>query len=146
MNEDWPRWIFASFAKHFDSLKQSVHLYVEGTDRDTDLLTDFAEFRLDGPQITQTSRRVWVLKPTVNILVQSTMDDKDAYKIQKNVGIMVAAFVPSITGYELGDSGNQFACFNIEGTLRINYFGIIDKDLRKQQATIEASYSAELIL
>jgi hypothetical protein len=154
LNSKWPVWSFASFAKHFDTNKQSVFLYVDGTDRDTADLKDFAEFRLDGPRIKQISRRDWHLEVTVNILVQSTMDDSDAYKLQRTVGIMVAAFTPTIIGYEYGDSGNEFACFQLLGgsgnilgfDVRINNFGIIDDTVRKMQATVEGRYRAELVI
>jgi len=152
MNSNWTRWAFASFAKHFDTNKQSVFLYVDGTDRDTALLKDFAEFRLDGPRIKQVTRTLWRLEVTVNILVQSTMDDNDAYKLQRTVGVMVAAFTPTIIGYEYGDSGNEFACFQLQSgsgnilgfDVRINNFGIIDETVRKQQSTVEGRYTAEL--
>lgn len=154
MNSNWPRWTFASFAKHFDDNKQTVFLYVDGTDRATALLKDFAEFRIDGPKIKQVSRRDWELEVTVNILVQSTMDDKDAYKLQRSIGIMAAAFTPSVIGYEYGDSGNEFACFQLMSgsgqilgfDVRINHFGIIDTEVRKQQATVEGRYRAELTI
>lgn len=145
-NQNWPRWIFASFAKHFDSKKQTVNLYIEHTDRDTAQLVDFAEFRLDGPRMTEWTAGQWKLEVTVNVLIQSTMDDRDAYKLFKTIGIMCAAFTNSISVFKYGDDSAFLTCFqqNQNEPVRINNFGIIDEVTRKQQATIECRYRAEL--
>lgn len=156
MNSNWSRWTKASFAKHFDALRQTLPLYVDGTDRNTADLVDFAEFRIDGPRIKQVSRKLYTLEVTVNVLVQSTMDDNDAFKIERSIGIMTAAFTPTVLGFRYGngpdDDQTQYACFQIltgDGQIlgfdvRINQFGIIDEAVRKQQATIEGRYRADI--
>lgn len=157
-NANWARWCFASFSKFFDSKRANTPLYIEGTDRATALLTDFAEFRMDGPRIKSLGRKLIRLEVTVNILCTSTMDDNDAHKLQKTIGVMTAAFEPVIQAYKFGDGGDDdqslFACFQrlsdtgnkIGFDVRINNFGIIDETLRKQQATLEARYWAEVAI
>ena len=149
---NWSRWCFASFSKFFNTNRGSVTLYVEGTDRQTSELKDFAEFRMDGPRIKSLGKHLTRLEVTINILCFSTMDDVDAHKLQRTIGVMLAAFQPVITAYKYGDDGTQFACFQraspsgakIGFDVRINQFGIIDPVLRIQQATLEATYFAEV--
>lgn len=144
-NANWMRWSFASFAKHFDTNKQTVNLYIEHTDRATADLRDFAEFRMDGPRMRELSSGFWQLEVTINILVQSTMDDADAYKLFRTIGVMCAAFTDSVNVYKYGDDSSLVTCFQLaKEPLRINNFGIIDETTRKQQATIEGRYRAEL--
>lgn len=155
-NENWPRWCFASFSKFFDDRRQNLTMYVDGSDRATTGLQDFIEFRMDGPRIKQIGRSLVKLEVTVNILVQSQMNDSDIHAMQRTMGIVIAAFEQIVPGFKYGDGvdddQSQFACFVRESPsgqkigfdVRINNFGIIDPTVRKQQATIEASYSAEI--
>lgn len=131
-------------------------MFADGDDRATTGLKDYIEFRMDGPRIKQIGRTLVRLEVTVNILVQSTMNDTDVYAMQRTMGIVIAAFEKNIIGYKYGTGGDddqsQFACFERESPtgqkigfdVRINNFGIIDTTVRKQQATIEASYAAEI--
>lgn len=155
-NADWTRWCFASFSKFFDSKKGSTYLYVDGTDRATANLSDFSEFRMDGPRIKVLGKHLVKLEVTVNILVQATMNDTDIHQFQRTIGVMVAAFEQSISAYRYGtgvnDNDTLFACFQrvsetgskVGFDVRVNNFGIIDPTVRKQQATIEARYAAEI--
>lgn len=151
---NWSRWCLASFSKFFDSKKGSVYLYIEGHDRDTANLVDFAEFRMDGPRIKTIGNSLVRLELTVNILIQSVMDDTDTHKLQRTIGVMTAAFEKKISAFKYGtglnDDQSLFACFQLirEGNfdVRVNNFGIIDPTVRKQQATIEARYAAEVVV
>ena len=148
-NVNWARWVLASFAKHFDDHKGSVYLYVEGSDRDTAKKKDFAEFRMDGPRLRQLGPNQWQLTVTVNILVQSTMNDHSIYHMRETIGQMLTGYTDSIIGFRYGDGldddSSQFACFRrANEDIRVNDFGIVDEVVRKQQATIECKYIAEL--
>lgn len=148
MNPNWPRWSFVSFSKHFTEATSGLNWYVEGTDRQTMQLKDFAEFRMDGPRIVKLNG-LYRLDVVVNVLIQSTQDDHDGHRLLKTVGKVVAACAESVSGYKFGDGPDdnretKFACFGLLSEVRVNNFGTPDKDLRKQQATIEARYRAEL--
>ena len=154
LNQHWPRWVFASISKHFSDNRQGLPLFIEGQQRDTRSLKDFIELRLDGPQFTEISRNYWRIYFEVNILVQSTMDDKNYHRIHQNVGIVAAAFT-GIVLYKYGngssDDQKAWACANlIQDTakrqhLDIFHFGQIDKQLQLMQATVEGHYETFVI-
>lgn len=151
-NKNWDRWLRASTRKHFDNLKQTVPLYIEGTDRDTTDLQDFAEFRMDGPRIKELSKDYFRLEVTINILVTSIMDDTDIDKIDKTIGVMVAAFTPTINVLKYGDGPDDDDSFldclllsiGRNDILRVNHFGQVERTNRVLQATVEGKYTMTL--
>lgn len=152
MNENWPRWFKASVSKYFVENSGGAITYVEGDERDTPQPDDFAEFRMDGPWITSLDGKEYHVRVEVNILVQTAMDGKDAYKHERTIGKVLAAFADSIQVFKLGlgvdDDQSAFACLGIVqdklNSLRVNNMGRIDPDYRLSQATIEATYETYL--
>lgn len=153
INVDWYRWIVASIAKHFYGYKGTYHLYIEGDERDTDELQDFAELRTDGPFITRVCKQLMFLDVEVNLLIQSLMDPKDLYAGAKAVGVFARGFTNSINVYKYGNGPNDddslLGCLVIrtkrnENTVDIGNFGIIHQDTRITQFTIEGHYRLEL--
>jgi len=153
INIDWYRWIVASIAKHFDGYKGTYHLYIEGDERDTDEMRDFAELRTDGPDITRVCKQLMYLDIQVNILIQSHMDPSDLYAGARAVGIFSRGFTKSINVYKYGSGPNDddslLGCLVIrtkrnENTVDIGNFGIIHQDARITQFTIEGHYRLEL--
>ena len=150
MNENWPRWIFASMTKHFDANTGDLDMFYEGHKRSADLFTtDLLEFRMDGPYFLLLSPNEWSVKVKVNILVQSAIDDDDFHKIHRYVGIVVKAFEPIVL-YQYGDDDAQFGCLELSQSRRereflsINHFGQIDTDKQLLQATVEGNYKTTL--
>jgi len=149
INQNWPRWVFASISKHFDDNRKGLPLFIEGQHRDTRTLKDFIELRLDGPQFTEVSHKCWRIYFEVNILVQSTMDESNYHRIHQNVGIVAAAFSDiGLLRYGTGPGNDQeiWACARlIQDTrkrqhLDIFHFGQIDKKAPLMQATVEGHY------
>lgn len=148
MSDHWPRWIKASCMKHFDSLRQTIPLYMDGMDRDTARLRDFAEFRMDGPRTIGQSMNEVMLIVTINILVQHTMNDNDAYGFERLMGVFRSAFTEAIDAYRYGtgpaDDQSYLGCLIRQNEIKYSNFGIVDATTRAQQGTLEAKYVLEL--
>ena len=150
-----PRWIFASTGKHFDSLKQTLNLYIEGQHRATREEKDFAELRVDGPHLTELSKGYWRFYSEINILVQSAMDDSDYHRIWRDIGIINSAFTNFIV-YKYGDGSDddssQLGCMRLMHDARrkektqTSYFGKIAPSVEIHQATIEGHYEMFLTI
>ena len=151
MNENWPRWVFASFSKHFADhfAAAGIPLFVEGDDRDTSLTKDFAEFRMDGPRIRERSRNYFELYVPVNILVTSAMDDANTHRGLRTIGKALSGFADSISVFKYGannppDDRSLLVCMVLLKSplhaVRENHFGQVDKTVRLQQATVEGHY------
>lgn len=152
MKKHWPRWVFASFSKHFAAhfagQSPPVPLFVEGDDRNTAKIKDFAEFRLDGPRIRKLSKGYYRLFVPVNILITSGMDDQTVYRLQTTMGIALSGFAESISVFKLGagpdDDQSLLVCMNLLNDkineLKESHFGQVDAIVRIQQASVEGHY------
>lgn len=152
MKEHWPRWVFASFSKHFAAqfaADPAIHCFVEGDDRDTANRKDFVEFRMDGPRIREMSKGYHRLYVPVNILVSSKMDEQDTHRLYRSVGRAVSAFTDSVSVFKYGsdpviDDSTLLTCMLIMrdklNDLKINHFGQVDPITRLQQTSVEAHY------
>lgn len=148
IDQNWARWIKASCAKHFDGLRQTLPLYIDGMDRDTAHLKNFGEFRMDGPRIEEQSMNEYKLIVTLNVLVQHTQDESDLYRFERNMGIFQAAFSSVIDVYRYGtgvvDDQSYLGCLLRDNPIKFNNFGVTDANTRLQQGTLEARYVMEL--
>jgi len=151
-NENWPRWISSSIAKHFDGYRQGVRLFVEGQDRDTEKETEFFELRTNGPFITEVSRGNYRCDVTVNTLVQAT-GESDIYKIQRYAGKILLAYI-TIPIYRYGEGAEDdetlLGCLKLvrnyprDEQIKINYFGKIQPQTNLYQASVDADYYMDL--
>lgn len=152
LRENLPRWLFASLSTHFKENTGGIVTHIDGENRLPDQGQDFAEFRMDGPRITELSAkelRVWV---AVNIVVQHTQVEDDLHGIQRSFGLILEAFNRQIPIFKYGngvdDDQSQLTCVNLinrkPDDIQVNNFGIIDKNLGLQQGTIEAHYETFL--
>ena len=153
INPDWYRWIVASISKHFDSYKGTYFLYIEGDERDTDDIADFAELRTDGPFISQPCKGVKYLDIEINLLIQSAMDQEDLYAGVRAVGQFATGFTQVIKVFKFGNGVNDddslLGCLRTrakryEDTIDIGNFGIVHQDTKLTQYTIEGNYRLEL--
>ena len=148
MDENWPRWFFASISKHFDD-STSEHLLVEGEPRETWEEKNFFEFRMDGPDFTNLSPNNWFAIMDVNVLVQSVIGE-DLYKIHRMVGEIAAALNESIPIYKYGNDDSLLTCLELVQDLRtnesifINHYGRISPERPLLQATVGARFKANL--
>jgi len=161
IDKNWSRWIFASVSNHFNNRKEDLPLFIEGQHRDTredqkepGTVNEFLELRMDGPKLTETSKDDWNLYFEINILVQVTMDDFNATRIHRNVGIVAAAFT-DIGIFKVGktddDDGSLLECLRLIQDKRrreaivVSHFGQIEPKTKLIHATVEGHYEVDLI-
>jgi len=153
INVNWYRWIFASVAKHFDGVKGSYTLYIEGDERNTNEEQNFAELRMDGPFIKKPCKQIVYLDVEVNLLIQSIQDHTSLYAGLIAAGVFAAGFVDIIKVYKYGDGvpddDSLLGCLRLRDdrnndTIDLGNFGIIRPDTRITQLTIEGHYRMEL--
>lgn len=157
MNENWIRWIKASFATHFQTtLEPRLKVYFEGNDHVNaqgeyvTTLPKWVEFRLDGPYWKELSHNYYQLKVEINILlsVRPANLQKDFYESERCQGIINAAFVRNLSMIRLGDGtddDNQtFGCMSLitEGREPVvtSNFGLLAPDVELIQSTVEGHY------
>ena len=158
--EKVPRWINASINKHFlgfrDIIKQDqivkivseVPLFIEGTDRQTSNLEDFAELRINGPLIKECSKGYFDVDVMVNVIIQSKMNNEDIYKHQRDIGTLLKAFTDHIDVFKYGDDSSFFGCLVMRTDqsqkIDITNFGQIDPAIRLLQSVVAAEYRMNL--
>ena len=67
MDISWPRWSYSSILKHFSTEITTIPVFIEGMDRETDTIIDFAEIRIDGPWMNELSADYWRIYTEINI-------------------------------------------------------------------------------
>lgn len=148
MNKNWPRWFFASISKHFDD-NTTEKMFVEGEPRDTWETKNFFECRIDGPDFTNLSPKIWLAVVDVNILVQCVISS-DMHKIHKMAGEVAEAFDTPIMIYQYGDDSVQLACLELiqdartKESINISHFGQINPNQPLLQATVGARFKTNL--
>ncbi len=148
-NENWPRWIFASVCKHFNTLRGDLPLFIEGQLRETEGVKDFIELRVDGPDLTEVSKGYWRAYNEINVLVQSAQDESDFHRIHRNVGLVAQMFT-NIQVFRYGngvdDTSTLLGCmklindFKSHEKIQIAHFGKVDAATPLLQATVEGHY------
>lgn len=152
LRENLPRWLFASLSTHFTENSSGIITHIDGVSRLPDQAQDFAEFRMDGPRITELPAREFHVWVAVNILVNHTVNEEDIHGIQRSYGLILESFDREIGIFKYGDGvdddQNKLTCVRLVSRkpedIQINNFGIIEKDLGIQQGTIEAHYETYL--
>jgi hypothetical protein len=156
INKNWSRWIFASLSKHFADAYAAagIPLFIEGQHRNTRLLANFFELRVDGPTLREVSKGCWIFRVEVNILVQSAMNDTNYHVVHQNVGIAASAFEKGIPVFKKGsgadDDQSFVGCLQLlqnersRDFVEINHFGQIDVKTKLMQATVEGHYEMTL--
>ena len=144
----WVRWCYASINKHFDDKKEQYNLYIEGDDRTQSAETEFAELRIDGPFVSGPQKKVYLLDVEINLLCQTHLDPRRHYRAQKMVGVFFRIFSRLIEVRKYGDGplddGSLIGCFHLRSSVDVGYYGIIKKDVKVLQTTIEGHYRLEL--
>lgn len=145
INRNWLRWIRAACRVHFDARKESHYLYYEGLDRDEiKNQHEWAELRVDGPHVTPQSGQS-LLQVDLNVIIQSKTSNEDLDKIYRIAGVFHEAFTPTIAVFNFDeDPPVALGCLSLDGKIGFNYFGLVDKDLKLEEASIEARYIIEL--
>lgn len=151
MNDNWPRWIFASVSKHFETALSSFKMFIEGEERDKWEKSDFIELRVDGPYFREIQSS-WIAKIEINILLQVVMVN-DVHLIHRNTGLIASAFTPIVVykyGDGVDDDDSQIGCLKLVQNIRANellvisHFGKIKPDLPLLQASVEGHFEIDL--
>jgi hypothetical protein len=150
LKQHWPRWLFASFSKHFKDKLAGSTLYIEGQKRATSTIADFFELRIDGPYITEENKNYYRLYTEISLLVSSALNETDYHSLQRLLGKGVDAFTAGVQIYKYGDGPDDdqslLGCASLLSNkekrerLQVNNFGIIDRAVNLQQGTIEGHY------
>ena len=147
MNQDLPRWVYASVSKHFQVCETvDFPMIVEGQNRDHVAQKDFYELRIDGPTEYRLSNNVNEYYVNIDILLQSRVDDSNYHRLAQNVGIVAATFTP-IEVFKYGknptDTGDLVLCLNCD-SVRITYLGQVKVGIEVQQAIVEGTYKVTI--
>jgi hypothetical protein len=156
MNKNWPRWIFASVAKHFTdaAAAASLPMYVESapTDEQKRKAPDWSELRIDGPSFSGQGKDQWGAMIEVNVVVSSAKNEKNNYRILQNIGVVCEAFAVTIPILKLGDGPDDdqsfITCLQLLSSnkeiVKVSNFGQITPSLQLLQSTVEGHYHANL--
>ena len=155
MNKNWARWIFASVTDHFVTNLSSVggvdekNIFVEGQPRNIDRDEQFYEIRVDGPVLTEVSHGCFRVDAEVNVLVQTTLDDRNYHAHHTAIGLVTQAFTDIVIyryGNGLDDDDTVLGCFILQQdarrrqSVKVNQLGQLDPNTKLEQASIEAVY------
>jgi hypothetical protein len=148
IDKNWIRWIRVGLRKYFDAAKDSYHLHYEGLERDALApLTEWAELRIDGPNTRPYSGLIR-LDVDINVILQSKVDRRDLDKIYRISGVFHSAFAETIPIYKLGstedDDESLLGCLALGDQVKYNYCGVVDENLRIEQASLLARYHLEI--
>lgn len=152
LRENLPRWLFASLSTHFLNNTSGIVTHIDGENRLPDEGQDFAEFRMDGPRITELNAKEFYVWIAINILIQHTQQDDDFHGMQRSFGSVLEAFDRDISIFKYGDGPDddqtKLTCVRLvqrkPNDIQVNNFGIINKSLGLQQGTIEGHYETYL--
>jgi hypothetical protein len=137
MNENWKRWITASFNKHFADNDSSYTLVFEGDQITTELANqDHAEIRLDSDVVLNGKDHYFTI--FVNILCVTSMVAHDLYKIERMVGKYMSAFTTSINVKKYGDNpDDSIGCATLKNKISITRFSEVNN---MQRVSLEGEY------
>ena len=94
------KWIFASIAKHFNSLP---HLHISGEIRKTSDWDNWYELKIDGPYLHNLSKDYWDIKIEVDLQIYSIQQRDYLYSNQELQGKGLELFTDSISVFKLGN-------------------------------------------
>jgi len=150
LNPNIVRWTYASAARHFRNIasKYGIQYYVEGDNRNTDNLSEFIEFRMDGPFTLVPAKDEQWHHFDINVLGSIVMGYKNLYRPQEINGYIYGGFTLYIPVYKIGDEsqddGSIIGCLKLRRELdqyiEVNQYGIVDKDTRIVQNSVEGHY------
>lgn len=149
------RWMRASLYSWFtDQLKDKITVFIETTehvDKTGKVITNlptWAEMRMNGPEIKAITKNSDKYEIAMNFLIETQLVGTNVYTHDKSVGLVYAAFAPTIGVFKFGDGpdddGSPIDCFQLDTEASdpfvINHFGQLDVNVKLTQSTIEAHY------
>lgn len=141
---NYGRWMTATVAKHFNSKRSDIAFYLEGQTRLTQDEVRWFELRLNGPKARPIgSKNEYDFYLEVNVLCQTSFDDKDVYALKKMLGIAAQALNQDLCVFQYGDDDSTYV-----GVLQLiaadgidmHDFGQVDPKIKVVQGSVEAHY------
>lgn len=143
--KDLSKWIFASVVKHFDDLRDGIHMFVEGESMDSnETHQQYFELRIDGPYYKNFTRNEYLVKSDINLLCSAVIDG-DSHRIHRLAGF-ISSLCTTIGIRKYGadpviDNGDFISCMNPEAEVKILHFGQIQMKVPLLQAAVRVRYS-----
>lgn len=163
-NPNWPRWVFASIAKHLKQVATTDATFpamVEGLDDRSEAFLSQklrTEIRVNGPFFQQRQGE-WFMWVDANVLITANMDGPHPYELTRVAGLFLEALTVPIPvwnygnlvgDYVEGDPTTQefLGCLTVRGGSResvgVFHFGQIDKTDRVRQSLVDATLEMTL--
>ena len=142
---NWPRWIYASASKVFQTMADAypIYFFLEGTKRRTDTKSNFIEFRMQGPRVTEISNGYYRLDVEINILYSIAISS-DFHLPYKIAGKIVET-MSDICVYKYNDGDALLGVLTLKRQpVVVAHFGQARPDTEVVQGTIEGSYTMHL--
>lgn len=141
IDPNWPRLIQKAINKHFASALAPIRVFVDGEDRETEDLTEWFELRVVGPRFFEQHDRHWRGNVTIDLAMMH-VQTSNVYNASILHGKGQAAFPYQI---KVLDDADVFVANLInnpenENDINLTKFGVINKQLRLNQSTLESDY------
>jgi hypothetical protein len=146
MNENWPRWIYASIVKHFKShtLLSGLQIALPNEDLSAfDKNRDIFELRIYGPDTTQGTVDDPIWRYTVGVLCKEHRSKDDQYAVQRNQGKFMMAFTGiCVRKYGDGaeDDSSYLGTLQVEEPVDSDLMLSLDEPERLDISTLNAKY------
>jgi len=143
---DFPRWIAASIADHFET-EAICKTYIETDCKDIEKYNQYLEARIDGPYKNTPSKGYHILTCPVNILVSTNKVTTDVYALHRLLGKVFNAFttIPIYRyGTSSGDDDSKIGCMDLmtEEQLILSYLGKVENEM--YQGFVQGKYKMEI--
>ncbi len=148
-NANWPRWLYASTSKYFQTVADAypISMYLESVERDTKNESKWIEFRMDGPQTREISKGYFRLDVEINILWSVHLDSTDFHEQQRILGALIEAMTDICIhkyGEGVGDDDSLLGTLILQqdpnNPIRGNNFGQVRPDTQLVQGSVEGTY------
>jgi hypothetical protein len=144
IDEKLSRWIKQSFLDVIHpSLTASYPVFIEGNYRNTNQISNFYEFRFDGPFIEKLGPSNYHVEVEVNILIQAVIA-ADLYIVEKMSGKVITLLDRTFAIKKFQDGEDHIFCMTLKSgpreALKQSNFGQGDPNLKILQTSIEAHY------
>lgn len=149
MNQDWTKFINASVNKHFDLLRQSKLLLIEGV-KPPPSQAEWAELRINGPDYFQPLKGQFIVNLSVDIMCNVATTGLNGYSIHQLVGIFQQACV-NMQVYKFSgdpsalDTNLPFFCLTRIEDVKTLQWGVIRKDVDVYCTSVAAAYKGEFL-
>lgn len=151
MNENMPKWIFASLCKFFNETAITLGLpfYAEGADDPTSEVYQSTNlsFRVDGPMVVESSSLSWYRVETQGLLTEIGRPT-NRYSLHGQAGEVAKAMRGGIPVYQIPESpatlvGCLFPDPSTRDSVRVVNLGMLSASSKVRQISVIGKYFIE---